>query len=83
MTKDITIIPKDCCVCDVCNKQLTDNQFIAIEYSFWYQGWLYCDDCNRQYKPINELNLIMEIHKGQDLSKTELAMPIVMEFDKK
>lgn len=78
--KDTTIIPKDCCLCDVCNKQLTDSEFIAIEYCFWYQGWLYCNDCNKQYKPATELILIMEIHKGQDLSNTELALPIVMEF---
>ena len=80
MPKDVTIIPKDCCLCDVCNKQLTDGQFIAIEYSFWYLGWLYCDDCNKQYKPMTELTLIQEIHIGDDLSQTDLAKPIVMEF---
>jgi hypothetical protein len=78
--KDVTIIPKDCCLCDVCNKQLTDGQFIAIEYCFWYEGWLYCDACNKEYKPMKELSLIMEIHKGVDLSQTDLAKPIVMEF---
>lgn len=77
----ISIIPKDCCVCDVCNKQLTDSQFIAIEYCFWYLGWLYCDACNKEYKPMEELNLIMEIQKGDDLSQTDLAKPIIMEFD--
>lgn len=80
--KDITIIPKDCCLCDVCNKQLTDSQFIALEYCFWYQGWLYCDTCNKEYKPMTELILIAEIAKGDDLSATDLAKPIVMEFDK-
>lgn len=76
-----TVIPKDCLLCDVCNKQLSDSQFIALEYCFWYQGWLYCDACNKEYKPMNELKLIQEISKGDDLSKTELASPIVMEFD--
>jgi len=75
-----TVIPKDCCLCDVCNKQLTDENFIAIEYSFWYEGWLYCDDCNKQYKPAEELKIIREIAKGDDLSKTDLALPIIMEF---
>lgn len=76
-----SVIPKDCVLCDVCNKQCSDNQFIATEYCFWYQGWLYCDDCNKEYKPATELKLIKEIHKGDDLSNTELAQPIVMEFD--
>ena len=75
-----TIIPKTCILCDVCNKQLSDSQFIALDYCFWYEGWLYCDDCNKEYKPMKEMKLIMEIQKGQDVSKTELALPIVMEF---
>lgn len=75
-----SIIPKDCLLCDVCNKQLSDSQFIALDYCFWYEGWLYCDDCNKEYKPMKEMKLIMEIQKGQDVSKTELALPIVMEF---
>lgn len=75
-----TIIPKDCILCDVCNKQLSDSQFIALDYCFWYEGYLYCNDCNKEYKPMNELKLIMEIQKGQDVSKSDLALPIVMEF---
>ncbi len=75
-----SIIPKDCLLCDVCNKQLSDSQFIALDYCFWYQGWLYCDDCNKEYKPMKELKLVMEIQNGQDLSNTELANPIIMEF---
>ena len=39
-----TIIPKDCCLCDVCNAQLTDGNFIATADSWWYEGWLYCAD---------------------------------------
>lgn len=74
-----SLIPKDCLLCDVCNKQLSDSQFIALEYCFWYQGWLYCDDCNKQWKPKRELVLIKEIAKGEDLSNTELARP--MEFE--
>ena len=80
--KEISIIPKDCCLCDVCNKQLTDSQFIALEYCFWYEGWLYCDSCNKEYKPMRELKLIAEIEIGEDLSTTDLAKPIIMEFEK-
>ena len=75
-----TVIPKDCIVCDVCNKQLSDSQFIALDYCFWYEGWLYCNDCNKEHKPMRELKLIMEIQKGQDVSDTDLALPIIMEF---
>lgn len=74
-----TVIPKDCCLCDVCNKALTDENFIATAYSFWYEGWLYCDDCHRKYKPAKGLKLIMEIAKGNDLSETELAAPMIFE----
>ncbi len=78
--KNVSVIPKDCCLCDVCNLQLTDENFIALEFCFWYVGWLYCDACNKQYRPAKELTLVMDIHKGQDLSGTDLAKPIVMEF---
>ena len=27
-----TVIPKDCVLCDVCNKQVTDENFKALEY---------------------------------------------------
>ncbi len=80
---DRTVIPKDCAVCDSCNIALTDSEFIATEYSFWYEGWLYCDNCHKKYKPAKDQKLIMEIQKGQDLSKTELAKPIVLEFGNK
>lgn len=76
------VIPKDCAVCDCCNKAVTDSNFIATEYSFWYEGWLYCDDCNKKHKPgqYKDSVLIREIAKGDDLSKTELALPIVLSF---
>lgn len=76
---EVTFIPKDCLLCDVCNEQLTDEKFIALSFCFWYRGWLYCSDCNRKYKPQSELEHIMDIHKGQDLSKTELAAPMRFE----
>jgi len=75
----VTYIPKDCLLCDVCNVQLTNEKFIALEFCFWYQGWLYCSECNRKYKPQSELVHIMDIHKGQDLSKTSLAEPVRFE----
>lgn len=76
MIRHEEIIPKDCIVCDTCNAQLSDGKFIATSASFWYQGWLYCDDCNKKYRPMKELPLIAEILKGADLSDTELAKPI-------
>jgi len=77
-----TIIPKDCFVCDSCNKGCSDSNFIATEHCFWYEGWLYCDDCDKKYKPgsYKDSKLVRVIAKGDDLSKTELALPIVMEF---
>lgn len=74
-----TIIPKDCCLCDVCNQQLTDENFIALEDCMWYVGWLYCIPCDLKYEAGKEMELIREIKKGDDLSNTDLAKPIVME----
>ena len=73
-----TVIPKDCLLCDVCNKQLSDNLFIAIEDSSWYEGWLYCTDCNTKYNPDGFLTLIQRIVKLDDLSKTDLALPMIL-----
>ena len=42
-------IPKDCLLCDVCNKQVSDQKFVALEDISWYEGWLYCQDCEKKY----------------------------------
>jgi hypothetical protein len=73
-------IPKDCLLCDVCNKQVSNEKFIALEDLSWYQGWLYCRDCEKEYhSEETEQVLIRNIFEGEDLSKTDLAKPIVME----
>ena len=73
-------IPKDCLLCDVCNKQVSNEKFIALEDLSWYQGWLYCRDCEKEYhSEETEQVLIRSIFEGEDLSKTDLAKPIVME----
>ena len=76
-----TIIPKDCILCDVCNMQLSDDKFIAIGNSTWYEGWLYCEDCREEKYPeaVKDMRKILEINEGDDLSKTDLAKPIVFE----
>ena len=77
---EIVEIPKDCLLCDVCNKQVSDQKFIALEDLSWYQGWLYCRDCEKEYhSEETEQVLIRNIFEGEDLSKTDLAKPIVME----
>ena len=75
-----TIIPKDCCLCDVCNAQLTDGNFIATADSWWHEGWLYCAKCKAEYNP--SIPLVMVIKKGDDISHTDLAKPMIFEsFD--
>ena len=77
---DRITIPKDCLLCDVCNKQLTDDKFIALESMSWYEGWLYCGMCDDKYsEATGEMDLIRFINKGDDLSKTDLAKPMIME----
>lgn len=77
-----TVIPKDCVVCDICNKPCSDGDFIATCDSFWYEGWLYCNQCILKYPKGNGRKLIKHIYKGEDLSNTDLAKPIVIEgFD--
>ena len=59
-----TIIPKDCILCDVCNMQLSDGQFVAIGNSTWYEGWLYCEDCEKKYpEAVKDMRKILEIAK--------------------
>ena len=80
-----TIIPKDCCLCDVCNKKVTDEKFIATEDCAWYVGWLYCKTCEEKYNPSADgdpeegLKLVRRISEGDDLSNTDLARPIIIE----
>lgn len=73
-----SIITKDCCVCDACNKQLTDENFVALQNCVWYTGDLYCQACVNKYNP--DFDIVMVISEGQDLSHTELANPIIVEF---
>lgn len=77
------VIPKDCCLCDVCNKQLTDENFKALEYMEWYESRLMCSDCCKKYqwrksKEMME-TFVDEFQEGDDLSETELAKPMVLD----
>jgi len=78
-----TVIPKDCVLCDVCNKQVTDESFRALEYMEWYSSRLLCSDCCKEYqwRKSEEMmeTFIDEFQEGDDLSNTDLAKPIVME----
>ena len=77
MTHERIEFPKDCLLCDVCNKNLSDGNFIATEDSEWREGWLYCMDCKAKYNPT--MPLIMKIEKYDNLSDTDLAKPMVFE----
>ena len=73
-------IPKDCLLCDICNKQVSDQKFVALEDLSWYEGWLYCRDCEKEYhSEETEQVLIRNIFEGENMSKTDLVNPIVME----
>jgi len=72
-----TIIPKDCCLCDICNAQITDSDFVVIVDSCtWYEGWLYCQDCVQKYNP-KELPVVDHYIKGQSVKDTDLAKPMI------
>lgn len=73
-------IPKDCLLCDICNKQLSNEKFVALEDQIWYAGQLTCESCDQKYECGKSYEVIRFIKKGEDLSKTDLALPIVMEF---
>jgi hypothetical protein len=73
-----TVIEIDCLLCDSCNDQLSDENFIALDNCTWYEGNLWCGNCSHKYG--KNMPVIMHIVKGDDLSKTDLALPIVMEF---
>jgi hypothetical protein len=73
-----TVIPKDCIVCDFCNKATSDGEFVATCDQWWWEGWLQCDDCHAEKPDEKYGKLIMEIKKGQDLADTDLSHPIVI-----
>lgn len=78
-----TVIPKDCVICDVCNKSCTDQNFKATCYMEWYSSRLLCDECAKKYqwrksKEMME-TFIDEFQEGDDLSQTDLAKPVVFE----
>ena len=75
MTHTREEIIKDCLLCDVCNTQLSDGDFIATEDSEWREGWLYCMDCKAKHNPT--MPLILKIEKYDNLSDTDLAKPMV------
>jgi hypothetical protein len=73
-----TIIEKDCLLCDSCNTQLSDENFIALEDCTWYRGNLWCGNCSTRYGS-KGMVIIQNILKGDNLSQSDLALPIVME----
>jgi len=74
----MAMFPKDCVLCDICNEQLSDEKFIANQDCFWFVGCLYCKPCKERYNPEQELELVMAIKKGHDLSNTDLAQPMII-----
>lgn len=72
-----SVIPKDCLLCDVCNLQLSDGNFVATSDSYWYSDSLNCKDCNEKY-PREVETIKMKIKEGDDLSNTELALPMII-----
>lgn len=80
--KGKTVIPKDCAVCDFCNKGVTDSKFVALENAIWFQGALACGDCVENYNLLSDKDyeIVLRISKGDSVANTELAYPIVMSF---
>lgn len=78
-TYEITLIRKDCIVCDSCNMGLSDENFIATGVSYWFADFLYCKECFDKYKR-DLIDLKMKILEGDSVANTELAMPIKMEM---
>ena len=72
-------IPKDCCLCDVCNEQVTDDKFVITKNCGWYDGWLYCHECEAKYDvEESDMELIAKLVEGDNISHTDLAKPIVI-----
>jgi len=76
---ELTLIPKECIVCDGCNAGMSDENFVAVGDCYWFEDFLYCkgcfEKCNRDL-----IDLKMKILVGDELANTELALPIHMEF---
>lgn len=71
-------------LCDACNEQLTKSK-IANQDSYWVSWGLVCKPCYKEYfeKAIGEgkEELIREIKKGEDLSKSYLFRPMEFYFE--
>ena len=75
----MNVIPKDCCLCDCCNAQLTDTKFIVTKECAWYEGYLYCHECETKYDVKESgMELIARYTEGTDISKTNLTSPIII-----
>ena len=67
------VIPKSFLLCDSCNDNLTDTNFIAIKNCAWYEGNLLCNECEQNIKPTGLL--VKRIKVDDDLSQTNLSKP--------
>jgi len=54
MNQKQIIIPKDCILCDSCNKTIAEGDFITTCEAEWCKDWLYCDECALKGREIAE-----------------------------
>lgn len=40
---EMTIIPKDCLLCDVCNREVVDRQGLVLAPFVWTDWGIFCD----------------------------------------
>ena len=65
----MTHFPQDFGVCDVCNAQVTDTAFKALDECWNFPGYLYCKKCFDKYRPDKEptWDCIKKYNKGDNL----------------
>ncbi len=71
----MTHYPQPFGLCDVCNGQVTDREFKALDEVWHFPSYLYCKECFIRYRPDKDPanDCIKKYNKGDNLKDDGLC----------